>query len=107
LLGDTRSRTSPPTARHPYTQKQANTREPTDQNGCDGGVEISHSDWGGDRESDNPANKCATPIPAREPLQLGESDNGDPDPEDASDDRPGEEPGLACCVAKNRPDDRT
>jgi hypothetical protein len=33
LSGDTRSRTPPPTACHPHTQKQTDTSQPTDQNG--------------------------------------------------------------------------
>src|SRR2546425_7838 len=62
LLGDTRSRTPPPTACHPHTQKQTDTGQPTDQNRCYGGVEIRHGDRGGDRESGNPANERATAI---------------------------------------------
>ena len=103
-LGDTRSRTSPPTARHPHTQKQANTREPTDQNGYYGSVEIGHGDRGGDRKSDNPSNERTTAILGREPLQFRQSCNCGPDSDDASDDRSGEEPELPCCVAKDGAD---
>ena len=107
MLGDTRSRTPPPTACHPYTQKQANAREPTDQNGCYGGVEMRYGNRGGDRKSDNPANQRTTAILGREPLQLGEGGNCGPDPEDASDDRSSEESGLPCCIAKDRTDHGT
>jgi hypothetical protein len=67
-LGDTRSGTSPPTARHPYTQKQAHARESTDQNGHYGSVKIGYGDRGGDRESDNPSNEGTPAILGREPL---------------------------------------
>ena len=107
LLGDTRSRTSPPTARHPYTYEQADTGEPTGQNRCYGGVEIRHRKGSGDRESDNSANERATAILGRKPLQLGKDDNRSPDSEHASDARSGKESGLPCCAAKDGTDHGT
>jgi len=106
-LGDTRSRTSPPTPCHPYAQKQANTREPTDQNRYERSVEIGHGDRGGDCESGDPSNERTTAILGREPPYLGQGNSCGPDSEGASDDRSGEEPGLPCCVAKDRTDDGT
>jgi hypothetical protein len=103
----TLSGTPPPTARHPHPQKQADTGEATDQNGCHGGAETSHGDRGSNRESDKPANERPTAIRGRQPLQLGEDDNCGPDADDASDDRPCEEPGLPCGAAKDGTDHGT
>ena len=74
---------------HPNTQKHADAREPTDQDGRYGRAKVGHGDRG------------------RQPLQLGCSDNCGADPEHASDDRSGEAPGLTCCVAKDGTDDGT
>ena len=101
MLGSTRSRTPPPTACHPYTQKQTDTGQPTDQNGYYGGVEIRHRDRGGDRESGNPANERATAILGQEPLQLGECQNRCRHPKDAADHGAAEQPGLPCRAAKD------
>src|SRR5260370_32680773 len=98
------SRTAPPTSCHPYTQKQSDTAQPTDQNGCDGSMKIRHGDRGGERESGNPANERAAAILSQEPPQLRERENCGHHPKDAADDGATEEPKLPCCASKGRPD---
>ena len=107
LLGDTRSRTPPPTTCHPHTKKQTDTGQSTDQNGRYRGVEIRHGDRGGDRESGNPANERATAIFGQKPLQLGECENCGRHAKDTADHGAAEEPGLPCCAAKDGTDHGT
>ena len=95
--------TSPPTARHSHTQKQARTREPTNHNGCDRSLQIRRGDWRGDREPDHPPNQRSTAIRPREPLQLDQCGNGNPDAGDASDEGSGEEPGLPAALPRIKP----
>jgi hypothetical protein len=105
MLRDTRSRTRSPQTYYSHPQKQANAREPTDQNGRYGSVEMSHRDRRGNTEPDNPPCERAAAILGREPMQLGDCTNRDRNPEDAADDRPSKEPGFPRRVAKDGADD--
>jgi len=53
---------------------------------------MSRGDRGGHPESENPSYERATAILRREPMHFGDCANCDRDPQDAADDRSGEEP---------------
>ena len=73
-----------------HTQKQANARQPTNQERRHRSVEIGDSDRDGDPKADKPSRERATAILRREPLQLGDCTNCNHDPQDAAEGRSGE-----------------
>ena len=89
------------------THEQPNSREGTDQNGYDRGMEVVDGNRRGDRESDNPTNERTPATLTGEPLQLRQRSDRHPDSDDASDHRSGKEPRLPVGVPQYGTDDRT